>query len=63
MTDQFLLLDSWWCNEANGGVGPDLEMEDHDIQELAVTAKDSVIVRGGYPAPYSSPNGGEYFDE
>lgn len=38
-------------------------MEGHDIQELAVTAKDSVIVRGGYPAPYSSPNGGEYFHE
>ncbi|XP_070156811.1 hepatocyte nuclear factor 4-gamma isoform X1 [Polyergus mexicanus] len=32
-------------------------MEDHDIQELTVTAKDSVIIRGEYPAPYSSPNG------
>lgn len=38
-------------------------MEGHDIQKLAVTAKDSVIVRGGYPTPYSSPNGGEYFDD
>lgn len=42
--------------EQDERASPDLDMEDHDIQEL-MTTKDGVIVRGRHPAPSSSPDG------